>query len=566
MILTHRQALCGAFRDPVVKARDALQNGWQARADVTPHRLDLPIDWLADPFQDRNWRFQLNAWRPLDVMVTAHSQSGDDIWLERLVERMIDWAAFEADHSSALELWNDMGSGLRAAKLAYVISQPGFARPQFDDRRIAVVDLARRHLARLRDKNFIGDSNHGLFQVHGTMALAKVMPDVPEAEGAEAYAEDIFNSLLDRQFCADGMHLEHSPGYHLFALKTVERLLASGWYDGMGHVQDVVTLARDNLRWLTFPDGCLSAIGDSGRTPVTIRRRPAPAGGISAKLFQHAGYAVVRTTRGTPAAESSMLLVTGAHHSNVHKHADELSFELYDRGRFVIVDTGKYTYSKKAWRDFTDGASAHNAVDLIAERTDNGVRRTAPAGNVLTRLGLAPWGWVIEGAIDRPGWGVSHHRTFLYRPGEWLVLLDRIAATEPREVTAWLHLAPELTARRSGAGFVFDGGAVTYAASCPFALTRQRGVIEPRIQGWVSTGYHRRQANDALGLTAVGAGLSLASVISLDPAVAPQVSFNADQANVAWGDQLLIAANAIQDRIQDRSSWSVSRAKRALTS
>lgn len=547
--------MCGAFRDPVAKAEETLERGWQARPDVAPWLLALPIDWLADPFEDRNWRFQLNAWRPLDVLVTAHSQSGDDAFLDPLIALMADWMAFAADHPDEPALWNDMGTGLRAAKLAYVLTQPGFGDGRFDGVRPRLTGLARRHLERLRDREFIGDSNHGLFQVHGAMALVKALPEAPESADAEAYIEALFGDLLKSQFSADGVHLEHSPGYHVFALKTVERFLASGWYDSMIEVRRLMALARGNLAWFVFPDGCLSAIGDSSRAPVRVpfkRRRQRVVG----RLFREGGYAVVRNARACPPDQASMLLVAGAHHSNVHKHADELSFELFSRGRFVVVDTGKYTYSRKGWRDYTDGASAHNAIDLIAERTDNGVRRTAPAGSVLTRLSKMEWGWVVEGAIERPQWGLTHSRAFLFRPGEWLVLLDRVLSEETREVTAWLHLAPDLEATRQGSGWRFEGGGIRYAASCPFALLKHRGESEPRIQGWVAAGYHRRVPNDALGLSAVGSDIRLATTILLnDKAEGPQVDVLPEGLRVTWRGEALVEGGRTTDPSPSRNFW-----------
>lgn len=534
MIINFRQALCGAFRDPAARARDTLARGWQARGDVAPWPIGSPIDWLADPFDDRNWRFLLNAWRPLDALITAHSQTREPAFLAETVRVMTDWAAFEAEHPDQPLLWNDMGSGLRAAKLAYVLTQPEFADEAFDAARQGIADLARRHMARLRDRSFIGDSNHGLFQVHGVMALARALPLAPESRGAEAYAKAVFTDLLRLQFSEDGVHLEHSPGYHVFALKTVERFLASGWYDDMVEVRRLIALVRGNLAWFVFPDGRLSAAGDSSRAPIRLPP-PRPSERTIGRLYRHGGYAVVRSGRAAPAERASMLLVTGAHHSNVHKHADELSFELYSRGRHVIVDTGKYTYSRKSWREFTDSAAAHNSVDLIAERSDNGVRKTAPAGSVLSHMAKETWGWVIEGAVVRPEWGVRHARTFLYRPGQWLVLLDHIESHDAREVTAWLHLDPSLEAARHGPGWRFEGRSIRYSASTPFALHRHRGETEPRIQGWVADAYHQRQPNDALGLSAIGSSIRLATTLVLDETLeAPEAAVADGRFLVRW--------------------------------
>src|SRR4051794_25709232 len=41
--------------------------------DNQQRRLSLvpPLDWDGDPFADLNWRFKLNAWRPMALMLTG---------------------------------------------------------------------------------------------------------------------------------------------------------------------------------------------------------------------------------------------------------------------------------------------------------------------------------------------------------------------------------------------------------------------------------------------------------------------------------------------------------------
>ncbi len=547
--------MCGAFRDPAAKASATLADGWAPRPEHELWSLKTPISWLADPFDDRNWRFQLNAWRPLDVLVTAHSTTRDDIWLQPLADLMLDWASFEATHANDPELWNDMGSGLRAAKLAYLISQPGLEEQVGGKRRDALILLARRHLARLRDRTFIGDSNHGLFQVHGAMALIKTLTDAPEAEGGEAYIEGVFDDLLDRQFSPEGVHLEHSPGYQHFVLKTLERLRHSGWYESMGHVTDVIDRARYSLRWFVFPDGLLSRIGDSSPVKTPAKWWPRPPG-VMGQLYDKAGYAIIRTTAATPAPSSSMLLVTGGHHSNVHKHADDLSFELFERGRLIVVDSGKYSYSRKAWRDFTDSAAAHNSVDLIPERLDNGVRASRPVGSAVHELRTAQWGWVVEGGFERPEFGVSHHRRFLYRPGEWLVLIDKVARPERAQMTAWLHLAPDLEAAPTEDGWRFPGGTVTYAVDQPSERRRYRGQEIPKIQGWMAGGYHHRTPNDALALAVTADQMELATIVDLTPdGSAPVGTFEGGALTLTWRGRPIVEQGRVLDLSPSQTFW-----------
>lgn len=512
---TFRTAFCGNLAEPLEAVATLESVGWTARADSPPAPLPLSVEaWDEDPFHDRNWRFQLHSWRPIDPYVVAHDLTGDETHLDRAVAVMRTWEAAEARSSDDALYWNDMGSGLRSAKLAYLVDRMAPDHPNRD----WVVELARRHLTRLRDEGFYSTSNHGLFQVQGLVALLNALPDAPEAVDGQAFAERMLDRILDHQFGQEGVHLEHSPGYHLFVIQTLRRMIASGWYVNMPHLHDIVTRARAAQPWMVFPDGVLSGVGDSDRGTPKTRRPRGMEDGVHGRLFREAGYAVVRSGFRTRRGDASMLFVAGGHHSHVHKHADDLSFEWFERGRMWIVDTGKYTYSKADWRAYTNSARAHNSVELTRARPSNGLSVTPPAGGLLTDLRQVGRGWEIEGRIDRPAIGARHHRLFRYLPDQRLTLIDTIELDQPGEVTAWLHLAPHLEAFERDGGWRFRRGRIGYQVEgAELSLVRARGQTEPELQGWYAEGYHQITPNDALGARLVGRSMRLTTVIALSP-------------------------------------------------
>ncbi|MFN4296187.1 MAG: alginate lyase family protein [Brevundimonas sp.] len=517
------------------------RRGWRPRPDRPAVPFTLPFDWAADPFADANWRFQLNAWRPLDVYIGLHCRGDDPAAYRFLIDAMLDWGRAESRGRRKTTFWGDMATGIRAAKLAYVLSQRAFAR-QSPLRQAAIVRLARRHLARLRDPAFIARSNHALAQIHGAAALCHVAPHWPEARGGKAYVNDLLSRLLLSQFGRRGVHLEHSPGYHLFALREFRRMAETGWFDS-ADLDRTIRAAAKAAPWFLFPDETLSAAGDS--SPV---RRPLPAPvaqeRIVGRLFREAGYAVVRGAWGQSPKQAPMLLVTCGHHSSVHKHADDLSFELFEQGRRLFVDAGKYSYSAGPMRDFSLSARAHNTIDLVCDRNDNGLGATPPAGGGLSAMRRKRWGWFIAGRIERPAFGVTHERRFLYRPGQWLILLDRVTADTPRELTAWLHLHPRVRAEAAEDGWTWRNLAIRHVADHPLTLRRIRGQDEPP-QGWMAADYHKRVANDALAAGWVGQGGRLATIIHLgrgDPP--PEVRLTDDDFEVVWrGARLALPRN-----------------------
>ena len=55
-----------------------------------------------------------------------------------------------------------------------------------------------------------------------------------------------------------------------------------------------------------------------------------------------------------------MLIVTGACWNDTHKHVDDLSFELFEFGRMIFIDSGIYSYTRDSMRSYVLGPLAHN--------------------------------------------------------------------------------------------------------------------------------------------------------------------------------------------------------------
>jgi hypothetical protein len=184
-----------------------------------------------------------------------------------------------------------------------------------------------------------------------------------------------------------------------------------------------------------------------------------------------------------------MLFVTGMAYSSTHKHADDLSFTLYE-GRPILIDSGKYAIKRDEVRRYVVSADAHNTVGLADRRIMP--RDTAPYGSALQPVRHDEREFLIEGFVAGRAGLFDHRRRLRYRPGEYLVVTDELEAEQELEFVSRLHVAHDLTVELLPAGFAIDLGprqvrGELRSEGCELRLAR--GEEEPSRLGWESVAY-----------------------------------------------------------------------------
>jgi hypothetical protein len=482
------------------RAYDTLKTaGFQPRPDVEPWPLQHPLDWSADPFSDNNWRFQLHAWRMTDPILARYESSGDPVYLREIFDVAADWWEFHLTGTADMS-WNDMASGIRALRIAYLIGHHRTGRLDLSAGEVAVLDgLTQAHFAFLTDRSNLNPrSNHGIFQIFGLKRLSEAVPD--EGLDAARLAEEFFRESLEHQFTAEGVHKEHSPDYHFFTIKVLDDLGAEQLF-GSPELTAVLNRARALTMFMVGPDDRTVAVGDSA---PSIRKVPAPDEPAVSDCAR-SGYAVVRSG-------PSMLFMTGARYSYSHKHADELSFVLYEGGRPVLIDSGKYGYQNDEWRRYFLDAAAHNTVTVAGEAISPRSKYVAVRIDPVRRDGDA---YLLGGAIERTGL-FRQERSIRFRPGAELLVEDRLTADRELPFVSSLHLAPDLVPELEGDRFraAADDGVTLRAVVKGGALEAVRGSTDP-ILGWESTSYRKKHPTSVVRAHATGTDVVITWIVTL---------------------------------------------------
>lgn len=487
-----------------------------ARKDRSPTRITLPFDWHGTDSSDRNWMFQLHAWRMLDPHLCLMLQDGGKrASFEHSIAIVTDWIRDNCFGKAGTYTWYDMSTGIRASKLAFLVR----AAPAFDCNLSTVPgfdNMVTRHFIHLMNPKELSKGNHGLFQMQGLKSLASAFPDHSESRKAEKYAVQNIIKLIESQMGEHGVHTENSPDYHFFACRRIGVLLdSSDWrIPGMDFVRQLMTKAENVKPWLVDATSHIVPIGDSAQGVVKPARLP------SLKEWPHQadtdhlgaildGYGVVRSHPDLPVEKSSYLFLTASYQSNTHKHDDCLSFVWQEGGAEILIDPGKYGYQKDTARAYFQGRNAHNSVEFNQLSLPRD--RRPPYGSGMKEVTpLADGAWSIRAEAPCSAEGDMHQRRLIFHPNRSLIVFDRIVPVgkDRNSYTLWWHFPPQAQLILNDAACTITGLAdkrtlrIRYASHAgPFKVRIHEGVEKPRLQGWISPSYLKREPAPVLGLS-----------------------------------------------------------------
>jgi len=404
--------------------------------------------------------------------------------------------------------------------------------------------------------------NHRIGEAAGVFVATSYFPNLRHASGwRERSGEILSREILNQTYC-DGGPREQTTGYHLFILqffviagvvaratgrgfppmywsrleKMFEFLAALGeggdrlpaFGDGDdGYVLDLGHDSRSVREWLAVgaalferadfkaAAGGLSEpvewlLGESGRRSFLSIPLPAD-GGIASKALEDSGYYLLQCgDRDAPDRISAAFDCgpLGLGSLAGHGHADALSFTLRAFGVDVLVDPGTYDYfSYPPWREYFRSTRAHNTV-VVDGRDQSQMlglflwgKRANPR---CVRWEPAASGGKVIGEHDgysRLKDPVIHRRTLeLDGRARTLTIQDDIVAHGNHEIEARFHWAEHCVVSPAGENRYrvnVGPGWIEMELDRRLRVESFRGSTDP-IAGWVSRGYHQKEAGTTL--------------------------------------------------------------------
>lgn len=524
-----------SIEDNSQTAAEILSDGWRLPAH-DPVRVDQITDWAKYGRAHRSWGFHLQAWEFMDPLISAHDESGEEGWLLDAVRIAVNWIEVHRDepYVSDSMAWYDMSVALCTPRLIALALRAARVEAMRDDA-IILAEAVTWHLDELRcDRAFNPRNNHGFYTAVSQVHAAKYLWMLPDAEAARSQGNSRLAQMAMSQFAPDGVHLEHSPEYHLMLLGSFEAALQDGLIEDE-EVRTRVQRAAHVLGWMVQPDGTLVQLGDTRETLMvtpaasstdahtqyvlsdgTEGERPTE----ELAVFADGGYAFVRSPQPDGSGtlqHSGYLAFSASFHSRAHKHADDLNVVWYDRGQQILVDGGRFGYGEllaadsplrgegfyyaSPERQYVESTMAHNT--LMLDGRDHERRSRTPYGSALGACVDKGGVFDLSGRVQHTDY--IHRRRVIYRPTRELHLKDSVFShlAEERTAMLWFNIDGSFDVESTGTETVFvhpERGLRLTVTSDADVGEPVRGQEEP-LRGWRSRQEQKLEPAWSLSLT-----------------------------------------------------------------
>lgn len=380
---------------------------------------------------------------------------------ESAIELVNSWSrmftAWPSDHPMA---YHDETTALRLRSLMAV-----HLSPMGNSLKNAVAELILETVSVLTRSDFhAGLNNHGMFQDGALLTYGGML--ILDGKSAGRESEDAWKRIVkyaQASFGPDGVHLEHSPSYHLLVSRKIQQ------YSELARVMEladsesathVLNLAARFAAHATTPRSRYVPLGDTSPETVSssmvstfnspefawaVTQKEGKPSAERAAVFEHSGYASFRTS--WTDRDAVYVMVANAYNGSYHKHSDELNVYLESEGLAILDDPGPYGY------DYSDplvayaySSKAHNTLLVDGRglpRHDGSMDKTW-----LEDRGTTPTELSVVAKTDRyPGVFASRaiQASGSERESAQVHIRDEVISQETHKYTYLWHFSPRLT-------------------------------------------------------------------------------------------------------------------------
>ncbi len=437
-------------------------------ASYKPADYGTNIDWTINPADDIEWVAAIYRFYWADDLTKAYEATRDDKYARAFVELTTDWIAkhpldnWTRTHPTLTHwkgfAWLDLQTGIRATRAVAAFKAMLHSKavtPEF-----LAIFLAslydHQHKTELIPMGVV--HNKAIFEQRGVLNICQAFPEFRESPRWAKLAVERMQENLLKQTTSEGIQREWCGSYHAAVLRDGLEALERASQLNVAvsdEFRQRVRAMSDYVFAIATPDLGFPMFGDTARPAPKDGKLPLydsllqyskawndPKYAARANLdvaalpkqtsyaFESAGVYVMRSQWGADGTYLALQCAPEALSS--HDQPDNGTFELYAHGRWLMTDTGYYTYghdrAARAWHRQT---RVHQTLTL-----DGKDSRTAG------RLRLWHSSPELDAVVvENDSYaGLAHRRSVWFVDKKFYVFLDEAIGKAPGELR--LHWTP----------------------------------------------------------------------------------------------------------------------------
>ena len=305
-------------------------------------------DWdtLSDKYGD-SYQLYIHSLRFVNELLVTFEITDDIKYLNKAKIYIHSWIEFSTNNDGSNMVWYDHPT---AQRIQVIIFYLYLAQNKHDIDEKLFINVLKYHSRFLADSTNYRRNNHGLMMDRSLMILGNIL------ENSEIFNIGYYRSIdtFWHSYSYTGLHLENSPEYHNMVTNMYIELQRYLSRSGKTYGKTIVSYLNQATRLknvFTKPNKIIPSIGDSGHGSVKINKE------YKNLIDYAAGLSIIQQEEN----EYFLTFISG-YSSITHKHFDDLSFNLFYKGKDFFVDPGKFSYSKHPYRNYVKSYKGHSGV------------------------------------------------------------------------------------------------------------------------------------------------------------------------------------------------------------
>ena len=521
----YRAEVVSTYSNAKKKSLNKALNSWRFD-DVKGKQIKPPANWrkLAKSKADRS---KLHSLKFLDRLYSIaderrlpttqpYSAAAERKALANAVAIAADWSRAAARGKVGSDAWKQRIAGIRAPYLVYGARKAACEGTLKADHAAAIKPMVRRHAKVLaKSPSKFTPQNHKFSINTGLAALGAYFPADGGVRKLADKAGARFVATISKGYNAkEGTWLEQSPRYQLLSYRLLQNFL-DRIDPGSRPVKKVATNLLSTLGRFLQPNNRLVTWGDTSGEEFSDGDL------IGAK--KTGWWVAFGSGTAIYSSPESWFGAAAQYHTRQHKQADELTFDLYEDGQYLIRDSGFFHKDNSQWGRFQALSRAHSVLTVDDRDFDwklhqnpygSGLQAATATGDPAANDGwyalrgenpllIAPtkltkaqrshskkFQQKVRAQHKKAArFNARHTRTFVYKPGDALIVADAVRSDREHDYRRYFHFGAGTTVAETGPDALslsagqLRGTVLSSSSVDPIETTLLNGWLDPTL-GW----------------------------------------------------------------------------------